>query len=144
MSSNNRRKSPINYIKKPTLTLCCVVLLLSLFILLLTSFSAFTYYASEEKLQSCNRDLEYSHNYYAAETTATEIINEFYELKRDTYTNLNGRSEYKAKQGTIKVTKIDDNIYFAVPIDKTDILQVEAKVTPSKTEIVKWFVETTK
>ncbi|MFQ8602852.1 MAG: hypothetical protein ACLSAO_07135 [Anaerovoracaceae bacterium] len=127
--------------QKSYLGICAAALLVSLVLLLITAFAAFTFYTADEKMSASKQKMKYSQSYYAAETTASEIINEFYEEKNQVSANLNGRENYEAIQGNIEVTKIDARIYFSVPVDNSTSLEVEAKVTKNDIEIIKWFTK---
>lgn len=122
------------------LTITLGAVLISVILLLLTCFSAFTLNAAQLKMNNSKDYQNYNRNYYAAESTATEIIADFSSSKKKGMSNLNGISTYKSPQGQIEVTKIDSNIYFSVPINKKESLKVEAIVTKKDTEIIKWFL----
>ena len=126
---------------KSELGICAAALLISLLMLLLTSFAAFTYSTANGKMNDSREKMKYSQNYYAAESTASEIIGDFYEEKQQVSASLNGREEQETLQGTIEVKKIDGIIYFSVPIDNSSNLTVEAKVSKNGIEIVEWYVE---
>ena len=120
------------------LTLCAAALFIAVLVLLLTCFSAMTYDSASKKLDQAQAAKQQSQEYYAAESTATEIISAFYQERRDTSANLNGRTIYAADQGDIEVTKIDNVIYFSVPAGAGQQLNVEAKTTKKQVSIRKW------
>ena len=80
----------------------------------------------------------HSQEYYAAESTASDIIEAFYQERRDTSANLNGRTVYAADQGDIEVTKIDNVIYFSVPAGDGRLLNVEARASKKQVTVQKW------
>lgn len=120
------------------LTICAAALFIAVLVLLLTCFSAMTYDSASKKLDQAQAAKQQSQEYYAAESTASEIISAFYQERRDTSANLNGRTIYAADQGDIEVTKIDNVIYFSVPAGAGQQLNVEAKATKKQVTIRKW------
>lgn len=122
------------------LTISVATMLIALLVLLIACFSAFTLNTAQTKMDESKAYKNSSQNYYAAETTATEIISAFSKAKKESQSNLNGITVYKATQGEIEVTKIDSNIYFSVPVNKKESLKIEARVTKKDTEIVKWYL----
>lgn len=120
------------------LTICAAALFIAVLVLLLTCFSAMTYDSASKKLDQAQAAKQQSQEYYAAESTAAEIISAFYQERRDTSANLNGRTVYTADQGDIEVTKIDNVIYFSVPAGAGQQLNVEAKATKKQVSIRKW------
>lgn len=122
------------------LTVSAAAVLIALIVLLIACFSAFTLNAAQTKMDESKAYKNSSQNYYATETTAAEIIADFSKAKKEGMSNLNGITVYKASQGEIEVTKIDGSIYFSVPVNKTESLKVEAKVTKKDTEIIKWYL----
>ena len=122
----NKNRGQLN-----SMSICATALFISLLIFLLTCFSAVTYYSAEQKLVQAQ----------AAESTASEIIESFYQERRETSANLNGRSVYESDQGDIEVTKIDNVIYFSVPAGDGNILNVEAKVSKKQVVIQRWQLE---
>ena len=122
----NKNRGQLN-----SMSICATALFISLLIFLLTCFSAVTYYSAEQKLVQAQ----------AAESTASEIIESFYQERRETSANLNGRSVYESDQGDIEVTKIDNVIYFSVPAGGGNILNVEAKASKKQVVIQKWQLE---
>ena len=100
-----------------------------------------TYYSAEKKLVQAQAAESRSQEYFAAESTASEIIESFYQERRETSANLNGRSVYESDQGDIEVTKIDNVIYFSVPAGGGNILNVEAKVSKKQVVIQRWQLE---
>ena len=122
----NKNRGQLN-----SMSICATALFISLLIFLLTCFSAVTYYSAEQKLVQAQ----------AAESTASEIIESFYQERRETSANLNGRSVYESDQGDIEVTKIDNVIYFSVPAGGGNILNVEAKVSKKQVVIQRWQLE---
>ena len=122
----NKNRGQLN-----SMSICATALFISLLIFLLTCFSAVTYYSAEQRLVQAQ----------AAESTASEIIESFYQERRETSANLNGRSVYESDQGDIEVTKIDNVIYFSVPAGGGNILNVEAKVSKKQVVIQRWQLE---
>ena len=100
-----------------------------------------TYYSAEQKLVQAQAAESRSQEYFAAESTASEIIESFYQERRETSANLNGRSVYESDQGDIEVTKIDNVIYFSVPAGGGNILNVEAKASKKQVVIQRWQLE---
>lgn len=123
------------------MSICAAALFISLLVLLLACFSAATYYSAEQKLEQAQTAESRSQEYYAAESTASEIISAFYQERRETSANLNGRSVYTSDQGDIEVTKIDNVIYFSVPAGSGQLLNVEAKASKKQVVIQKWQLE---
>ena len=122
----NKNRGQLN-----SMSICATALFISLLIFLLTCFSAVTYYSAEQKLVQAQ----------AAESTASEIIESFYQERRETSANLNGCSVYESDQGDIEVTKIDNVIYFSVPAGGGNILNVEAKASKKQVVIQRWQLE---
>lgn len=120
------------------MSICAVAVMVSLIVLMLTCFAAVTYHSAEQKLQQARAAQERSSEYYAAESTASQIIASFYKERRQTSANINGRITYTAQQGDIEVTKIDNTIYFSIPIGNDQSLNVEARVSGNGTQIKKW------
>lgn len=120
------------------MSICGAALFVSLLVLLLACFSAMTYYSASQKLAQAETSKMHSQEYYAAESTASEIIEAFYQERRDTSANLNGRTVYAADQGDIEVTKIDNVIYFSVPAGDGRLLNVEARVSKKQVTVRKW------
>ena len=123
------------------MSICAVALFISMLVLLLTCFSAVTYYSAGQKLEQAQTAESHSQKYYAAESTASEIISAFYQERRETSANLNGRSLYESDQGDIEVTKIDNVIYFSVPAGAGRLLNVEAKASKKQVAIQRWQLE---
>ena len=132
----NKNRGQLN-----SMSICATALFISLLIFLLTCFSAVTYYSAEQKLVQAQAAESRSQEYFAAESTASEIIDSFYQERRETSANLNGRSVYESDQGDIEVTKIDNVIYFSVPAGGGNILNVEAKVSKKQVVIQRWQLE---
>ncbi len=120
------------------MSICGAALFVSLLVLLLACFSAMTYYSASQKLAQAETSKTHSQEYYAAESTASEIIEAFYQERRDTSANLNGRTVYAADQGDIEVTKIDNVIYFSVPAGDGRLLNVEARASKKQVTVQKW------
>ena len=123
------------------MSICAVALFISVLVLLLACFSAVTYYSAGQKLEQAQAAESHSQEYYAAESTASEIISAFYQERRETSANLNGRSVYTSDQGDIEVTKIDNVIYFSVPAGGGKILNVEARASKKQVTVQKWQLE---
>lgn len=121
-----------------SLSLCAAALFIAVIVLLLTCFSAVTYDSASKKLDQAQAAKQQSQEYYAAESTASQIIESFYQERKDTSANLNGRTMYASDQGDIEVTKIDNVIYFSVPAGSGHQLNVEAKATKKQVLIQKW------
>ena len=132
----NRNRGQLN-----SMSICATALFISLLIFLLTCFSAVTYYSAEQKLAQAQAAESRSQKYFAAESTASEIIESFYQERRETSANLNGRSVYESDQGDIEVTKIDNAIYFSVPTGDGNVLNVEAKASKKQVVIQRWQLE---
>lgn len=92
----NKNRGQLN-----SMSICATALFISLLIFLLTCFSAVTYYSAEQKLVQAQAAESRSQEYFAAESTASEIIESFYQERRETSANLNGRSVYESDQGDI-------------------------------------------
>lgn len=120
------------------MSICAAALFISLLVLLLACFSAVTYDSASQKMEQAHAAQKHSQEYYAAESTASEIISAFYQERRETSANLNGRSVYESEQGDIEVTKIDNVIYFSVPAGGGKILNVEAKASKKQVVIQQW------
>ena len=120
------------------MSICAAALFISVLVLLLTCFSALTYHSAEQKLNQAHAAQKQSMEYYAAESTASEIISSFYQERKETSANLNGRTIYSSNQGDIEVTKIDNMIYFSVPAGSGKVLNAEAKASKKQVEIQKW------
>ena len=127
--------------RKSFLPACAAVLLLSLLLLVLTSFAAVTYGSAEDKLAEGRKALSKTSEYYAAETTATEIISQFFSDKNESSATQNGIEDIRTDQGSVEVTKIDSQIYFSVPFDEARALSVGAEVTRDTITVTEWFVE---
>ena len=122
----NKNRGQLN-----SMSICATALFISLLIFLLTCFSAVTYYSAEQKLVQAQAAESRSQEYFAAESTASEIIESFYQE----------RSVYESDQGDIEVTKIDNVIYFSVPAGGGNILNVEAKASKKQVVIQRWQLE---
>lgn len=122
----------------PSIYLCAAALFIAVLVLLLTCFAAVTYDSAARKLGQAQASQKQSQAYYAAESSASEILSSFYQERRETSATLNGRSIYSSDQGDIEVTKIDNVIYFSVPAGAGRVLNVEAKATKKQMTIRKW------
>lgn len=123
------------------LPLCTMLLLLALVILVLLCFAAVTYDAANEKFATGQKALSETSGYYAAETTAVEIISDFFNDKNSGINTQNGIMDQKSRQGMIEVMKIDSDIYFSIPVEKNKALSVGAEVTKDSIIITKWFIK---
>jgi len=65
----NKNRGQLN-----SMSICATALFISLLIFLLTCFSAVTYYSAEQKLVQAQAAKSRSQEYFAAESTASEII----------------------------------------------------------------------
>ena len=100
--------------QKSYLGICAAALLVSLVLLLITAFAAFTFYTADEKMSASKQKMKYSQSYYAAENYSvgnnkrnSEEKNQVSDKPERT------RKTTKAIQGNIEVTKIDArNILF--------------------------------
>lgn len=120
---------------------CAAVLMLSLALLILTCFAAVTHESAEAKLDAGRKSLSRTSGYYAAETVATEIISQFFSDKNESGATQNGISDVKTELGNVEVTRIDSEIYFSVPMDKSHALSVGAEVTKDTITVTRWYVE---
>ena len=73
----NKNRGQLN-----SMSICATALFISLLIFLLTCFSAVTYYSAEQKLVQAQAAESRSQEYFAAESTASEIIESFYQERQ--------------------------------------------------------------
>lgn len=124
-----------------TFTVCLVMLLVSLFILLLTCFAAVTYDSAKDKYDSGKKALGDMAAYCEAGSIASDIISDFHSKKISSAT-MNGIETVDTENGEVEVIKIDDEIYFSVPLGRESLLSVGAEVTDSSITITRWYTET--
>lgn len=139
MSDSQKNTARKNISRKYMLSICAAAALISLFILLLSCFAAFTCAGADNNMSAAQKNAAYCDNYYQAETTATEIICDF--SQRDgSISSKNGRYDYDADQGKVEVTCIDGNVFFTVPINKNQGLYVDVQVTKNSVEVNSWNI----
>ena len=115
--------------------------LIILIILVIGSFSAFTYISAGSKMDSAQKSKAYCDQYYAAETAASELLDSIARGKAKP-ADINGvKAVYETDYGTITVTQKGSYVSFPVAINKKQELKVEADVEDKKIKIITWAVE---
>ena len=120
------------------LTLCAAVILL---ILCLTASS---YTVVSQELRDAEAVTEYSDSFYAAETTAAEIISKYSGTSgnNSSFTSgQSGRTTYSSPQGNILIFRADSSLSFSVPVNTQTELDVIVNVSGSGISILKWSLE---
>ena len=115
-------------------------ILVVLLILVTAAFAALTYMSAESRMSSSEKSRNYCDNYYAAETTASELL-ELISTGNSGSSTSGTKSVYETDSGSIIVTKAEKYVSFSVPVNKSQELQVEANVSKDSIDIMTWVVE---
>lgn len=114
-------------------------------ILIILCFTASACISANKDFKDAERYRNYTDKYYAAETTAAEIISKYSGASDAGNTSLtsgqSGKSIYSSPQGSIRVFRADSSLSFAVPIDSRRQLAVIVNASGSDINILKWSVE---
>ena len=92
------------------------------------------------RMSSSEKSRNYCDNYYAAETTASELL-ELISTGNSGSSTSGTKSVYETDAGSIIVTKAEKYVSFSVPVNKSQELQVEANVSKDSIDIMTWVVE---
>ena len=98
-------------------------ILVVLLILVTAAFAALTYMSAESRMSSSEKSRNYCDNYYAAETTASELL-ELISTGNSGSSTSGTKSVYETDAGSIIVTKAEKYVSFSVPVNKSQELQV--------------------
>ena len=115
-------------------------ILVVLLILVTAAFAALTYISAESRMSSSEKSRNYCDNYYAAETTASELL-ELISTGNSGSSTSGTKSVYETDAGSIIVTKAEKYVSFSVPVNKSQELQVEANVSKDSIDIMTGVVE---
>lgn len=124
------------------------ILLLTLtaaIVLVLLCFTASAYIAADEELHTSEKFMQKTDRYYAAETTAVEIISKYSGSSSNNSsltTGQSGKVSYSSPQGEILIYRADSSLSFAVPVDSHKELDVIVNVSEDNDlNILKWSLD---
>lgn len=115
--------------------------LIALIVLVIACFAALTYLAADSKMELAEKSRSYCDNYYAAETTAVELLDGLVAGSAKPVSTKGDRSTYDTDSGRVVVKQVKDHVTFAVPVGKKQELNVEAVLNKKDVQIQVWAVE---
>ncbi|MBQ0078556.1 MAG: hypothetical protein KBS66_01515 [Eubacterium sp.] len=116
-------------------------ILIVLIVLVIGAFAALTYVSADNKADLASKGAKYCTDYYAAETVASQLLNNISSSSGKVGVSNGSKNTYDTDLGAIEVTRADRFVTFAVPISDKQELAVEANITGKKVQIIKWAVE---
>lgn len=130
--------------RKSFLPAILVLTLTSVIVLVLLCFTSSAYLSADAEMKSAEKYMAATDNYYAAETTAAEIISRYSGLSGNNNSLTPGQSgkvSYSSPQGEILVYRADSSLSFTVPVDSQKELDIIANVSDNGLNILKWSLE---
>ena len=130
--------------KKSFLPTLLMLTLTAAVVLVLLCFTASAYLSADEELKAAEKYMTETDSYYAAETTAAEIISKYSGQSGNNSSLTPGQSgkvSYSSPQGEILVYRADSSLSFAVPVDAQKELDVIVTVSDSDLNLLKWSLE---
>ena len=112
----------------------------ALIVLTIVCFAALTYMTATSKMDISEKSVEYCDNYYAAETLASEILDDAAD-RQSTDTDESKSYTYESDELSIDVKIAGGDVQYAVPVTSKQDLRVEATIKDGKITIVTWVVE---
>lgn len=103
-------------------------------------FTAAVSGSAQEKSKDSIKKAAYCTDYYAAETTATDILSILSADNGSSLTDKNGELKYAADGGEITISRNGGNFSFNVPVTKEETLHVIAQITEENVKIVSWYI----
>lgn len=140
---------------RPSITLIVAAIAVMFIVFAMACFSAAVFGSSSEKLAAANENADDCTRYYAAETTATEILAILATDDGVSLTDENGELKYDSGDDEITISHNGGVFSFSVAIEAgTDVadtadrsfyagksLHVVARVTGGNINVIEWYVE---
>ncbi|MGN0703371.1 MAG: hypothetical protein ACI4LD_02300 [Lentihominibacter sp.] len=130
--------------KKSFLPAALMLTLAAAVILLILCLTASACLSVSQELEDAEDVMEYCDSYYAAETTAAEIISGYSGTSgnNSSFTSgQSGRITYSSPQGDILIFRADSSLSFSVPVNDQKELDVIVNASGSGISILKWSLE---
>lgn len=129
--------------RKSILPITLALTLVATLILVVLCFTASVYIAADNDMKTAEKNRTYTDKYYAAETTAAEIISGYADGSSNSglTSGQSGKVTYDSPQGDILIIKASGSVSFSVPISAGKELDVIANASENHLNILKWTVE---
>lgn len=112
-----------------------------IFVLFVMScFAAVAAESSNSKLAESREKGQRCSDYYAAESTAVDILATLASDNGSSMTDKNGELKYNKAADEITVSRNGGNFSFDVPVDKKESLHVIAQINEGNIKIIQWYL----
>lgn len=126
---------------RPSFTISVIAIAVMAAVFIMSCFTAAVLGSAEEKLAASEKRAQYCTDYYAAETTAADILSILASDNSESLADENGELKYTENEYEITISRNGGNFSFDVPVTKKESLHVIARITEGNTEIISQYTK---